>query len=96
MATKLQQSQQIQKKSSRMDSIFVNAVDSTVRGLISFAISILVTLFVIAYTKIPTWFLLPIAFLLSLCINPFLSKVKLGEKVRVKFVDYLDKTFKLK
>lgn len=102
MTKKLQQPQiKIQEKSeqpvlSKWDIYFEYYIDSVLRGLIAFGVSLIVSLLIISFTKIPAWWLLPVAFLLSLLLNPFLSRIHLGKKLRLKFIDYLNRTFKLK
>lgn len=89
-----QNQQQLENQpKNKYDLYFIYFIDTTIRSLIAFSISVLITIFIIGFTKIPTWWLLPIAFFMMLAINPLLSKVKLGEIVRQKYISYLNEMF---
>ena len=62
-------------------------LDIVIRGLISFfGIGVVLSIFLIGFLHISWIFVLPLSFFCSIIVSPFLSKIKLAEKV----IDYYD------
>ena len=75
----------------------INYLDMVLRGLISFLIiGIGLGILLIGYFKMKAIFVLPIIFICSIIITPFLSRIRLGEKLLCRFEKSLSKLFKLK
>jgi len=75
----------------------IKYLDLVIRGLISFLIiGIGLGILLIGYFKMKAIFVLPIIFLCSIIISPFLSRIRLGERLLIKFEKSLSKLFKLK
>lgn len=75
----------------------IKYLDLVIRGLISFVIvGIGIGFLLIGYFKMKTIFVLPIIFVCSIIISPFLSRIRLGERLLIKFEKSLSKLFKLK
>lgn len=71
--------------------------DMGIRGLIAFFFAgICLYAVLVGIFHINPIYTLPIAFLVSILISPFLSKVKLGERVFLYYDNFLNKLFKLK
>jgi hypothetical protein len=67
-------------------------VDLTVRGLIAFLTLGLFSYFVlIRWLNLKIYWTLPIIFVGSIFISPFLSKIKLGHRVQEKYDNFLRK-----
>jgi dolichol kinase len=72
-------------------------LDAVIRGLIAFfVVGIGFYIFLVGFLHIKVIFVLPLIFIVSILISPFLVKIKLGEKVLDKYENWLRKTFKLK
>jgi membrane protein implicated in regulation of membrane protease activity len=70
-------------------------LDMVLRGLISFfVVGIGLYFILIGYFKMTFVFLLPIAFIVSILISPFLMRIKLGEIVLTKYEGLLNKLLK--
>jgi len=66
------------------------------RGLISFlVVGVGLFLLLVGYLKMSFYVVLPIAFLVSIMISPFLSKIKVAEKLWSKYERWLTKLFRL-
>ena len=75
----------------------INYLDIIIRSLISFiVIGIGLGFFLIGYVKMKAIVVLPIIFICSIIISPFLSRIKFGERLLIKFEKFLSKLFKLK
>lgn len=75
----------------------IKYLDLVIQGLIAFAIvGIGLGLLLAGYFKMRYMFVLPIIFIVSIIISPFLSRIKLGESLLIKFEKSLSKLFKLK
>jgi hypothetical protein len=75
----------------------IKYLNLVIQGLIAFAIVGIGLGFLLAgYFKMRYIFVLPIVFICSIIISPFLSRIKLGERLLVKFEKSLSKLFKLK
>lgn len=75
----------------------INYLDIVLRGLISFTVLGLgLGIILIGFLKMKAIYVFPIIFLFSVFLSPLLSKVKLGEKLLVKFEKFLSKLFKIK
>jgi hypothetical protein len=75
----------------------IKYLNLVIQGLIAFAIvGIGLGLLLAGYFKMRYVFVLPIVFICSIIISPFLSRIKLGEKLLIKFEKSLSKLFKLK
>jgi len=94
MENNLAQQENIQKQ-SRFYNVAVFYADSVVRGLLAFSIvGIGFTLLLVGVFHMKFIWILPISFLGSILISPFLSKITLGEKVVNWYVNWLDKIMK--
>jgi hypothetical protein len=83
------------QKQSKLRDIIVVYFDIVIRGLIAFAfIGILLSIFLIGFLKLSYFIVLPIAFICSILISPFLSKIKLGDVLLTKYENYLGKIIK--
>jgi membrane protein implicated in regulation of membrane protease activity len=72
-------------------------MDILIRSLISFlAIGVVFSIILIGYLHISWIFVLPLVFFVSVIIAPFLSKIKLADKVMDYYEGLLKKTFNLK
>lgn len=95
------QSQQNQKmlnsnKRTTRDYV-VLYLDGVLRGLISFlVVGIGLFLLLVGILKMKFIFVLPIIFIVSVLLSPFLSKITLGEKVLTGYENWLKRTFNLK
>lgn len=75
----------------------IKYLNLVIQGLIAFAIvGIGLGLLLAGYFKMRYIFVLPIVFICSIIISPFLSRIRLGEKLLTKFEKSLSKLFKLK
>jgi len=81
---------------SKFRNMMVMYLDILIRSLISFFfVGILFSIFLIGFLHITWIVVLPLVFITSILISPFLSKIKLGEKVFDHYEFWLKKTFKL-
>lgn len=72
------------------DKMLVNYIDSVARGLIAFFLSLLLVSFVlVGYFHLSFMWVLPIVFLFSFALTPFLSKIKLGERFKNWYINKL-------
>ena len=86
-----------EEKPSNMRSWIVLYLDMIIRGLIAFSvIGIGFFVLLVGFLKMKVIYMLPIAFVTSILISPFLSKVRLGERVLTKYENLLKKLFKAK
>lgn len=75
----------------------IKYLNLVIQGLIAFAIvGIGLGFLLVGYFKMKYIFVLPIVFICSIIISPFLSKIRLGEKLLYRFEKSLSKLFKLK
>jgi hypothetical protein len=94
------QQEQIEKvqplNNSRFRNLMIMYLDILIRSLISFFfVGTLFSIFLIGFLHITWIVVIPLVFLVSILISPFLSKIKLGEKVFDYYEGFLKKTFKL-
>lgn len=76
-------------------SHIVRYLDLVIQGLIAFLIIGLgLGLLLAGYFKMRYVFVLPIIFICSIIISPFLSRIKLGEFILTKYENLLHKMFK--
>jgi membrane protein implicated in regulation of membrane protease activity len=69
-------------------------LDLVLRGLIAFAfIGIGFYLLLVVYLKVSIIWVLPMVFLASILVSPFLSRIKLGNFVLEKYEQLLNKIF---
>lgn len=91
-----QQKEQIQEP-NKFRQLMINYLDIVIRSLISFVgIGVILGIILIGYLKMNFIFAFIIIFILSIIIAPFLSKIKLGEVVFLKYENWLEEKFKLK
>jgi len=75
----------------------IKYLDLLIQGLIAFIIiGFGLGFLLIGYFKMKAILVLPIIFICSIIISPFLSRIKLGEKLLCRFEKSLSKLFKLK
>jgi hypothetical protein len=87
MQSQIQKEQKTQNE-DKFRKFVIFYFDGAIRGLIAFfTIGILCYLFFGVWLKMPVYFILPIAFLLSIFISPLLVRIRLGEF----FVSYYEK-----
>lgn len=87
--------EEVKKRDVARDYIILY-MDMVIRGLISFfVVGIGLYALLIFYFKMKFIYVLPIAFICSIFLSPFLSKVKLGEKLLILYERLLAKVFKL-
>lgn len=73
----------------------IKYLDLVIQGLIAFIIIGLgLGLLLAGYFKMRYVFVLPIIFICSIIISPFLSKIRLGESLLLKYEGLLHKLFK--
>jgi hypothetical protein len=94
MQTKDLQKQQEQKQDSfddKMRTWLIYYVDLVARGLIALIIMLCI-IFIIRYIfpNIPNFYFLPMAFIISLIITPFLSKIKIGHLFVDRYMQLLN------
>lgn len=81
---------------SKTRETMITYFDIVIRSLISFlGIGVLFSIFLIGFLHITWIIVLPLVFIVSIIVAPFLSKIKLGEKVINYYESILKKTFKL-
>ena len=69
-------------------------LDSVIRGLIAFfSVGVLLTLILVVFLKMKFVWILPISFVVSILISPFLSRITLGERLLNGYTKWLEKTF---
>jgi len=74
----------------------VTYLDGALRGLVSFlVIGIGLYILLVGILKMSFVFVLPIIFILTILVSPFLSKIKLGEKLLNKYDAWLKRMFNL-
>lgn len=97
MKDQQQQKEKIhQSDDSRFRSIAIMYLDITIRSLIAFlCIGFLLSLIFIGYFHLSWILVLPIIFVTTIIVSPFLSKIKLGEFVFDYYTNALKKTFKI-
>jgi hypothetical protein len=84
-------------RKNKFDLFFERIIDGTIQGLISLFISFMVVGFlVIGLLHWEAYFSLPIIFITSFLISPILAKIKVGEKVRLAYLNWLDNLIKNK
>jgi hypothetical protein len=96
---KIEEQEKIEEviRSSRFRNMMIVYFDILIRSLISFfAIGILLSILLIGVFHFEWWLVLPLVFICSIFVAPFLSKIKLGERVFDYYEQFLKKTFKLK
>jgi len=77
-------------------NLLANYIDITIRGLIAFlTLGMFSYLVLMRLFNLPIWIVLPIIFVASLFISPYLSKIQLGEKIQDKYDDFLRKVIKI-
>ena len=65
-------------------------IDLTIRGLIAFLTLGLFSYFIlIRWLNVPIWLTLPIIFVLSIFMSPFLSRISFGQKIQNKYDNFL-------
>lgn len=80
----------------RFRGMLITYFDIVIRSLISFfCIGVLFSIFLIGFLHITWVIVLPLVFIASIIVAPFLSKIKLGEVVFSHYESWLKKTFKL-
>ena len=90
------ENQQPQKQEqSNFNQLLIMYIDLTFRSLIAFAISITIVLALKSFFDISNLALFIFAFIFSIIISPFFSKIKVAHKFIDKYVTWLNKTFKL-
>ena len=84
-----------EKENQRLDNnnarnYIVTYLDGALRGLVSFlVIGIGLYILLVGIFKMSFVFVLPIIFILTILVSPFLSKIKLGEKLLNKYDAWL-------
>lgn len=68
--------------------------DMLIRGLIAFFFAgIILYAVLVGIFKVKPIYTLPIAFIVSILISPFLSKIKVGEKLIKRYDEWLENIF---
>ena len=81
-------------KSNNIRNWIVLYMDIVVRGLIAFLfVGVCLSFLLIGYFKMSFIYVLPIVFITSVLISPFLSKIRLGEFIISKYENFLNKLF---
>jgi len=84
----------LEGKPSNARNWIITYLDGVLRGLIVFAIvGVGFYIFLVGFLKMKPIFILPLAFIISILLSPFLSKIKLGERVLNWYEGWLHKTF---
>lgn len=74
---------------------YVQFIDGIIRGLLAFALFGIIGFLLLVYLfKMPTYYFLPFALIGGVLISPFLSKIKMGEKIIKKYEQWLLKIIK--
>lgn len=69
-------------------------LDSVIRGLIAFfLVGIVLTLILVGFFHMKFIWILPVSFISSILISPFLSRITLGERILNFYINWLNKTF---
>lgn len=77
-------------KTLNLKKHFANYIDGALRGLIAFLfIGIGLYIFLVGFLKINPLYVLPIVFLFSIFVSPYLSKIQIGEKIVNKYDAWL-------
>lgn len=90
--------QQIEKEVNPNSNLYnwtVLYTNLVFRGLISFGVSIIVVFILRIWLKTSIILTLIIAFLVSIAISPFFSRINIGSRLIDKYVMWLNKTFGL-
>ena len=83
-----------ENKSNNIRNWIVLYMDIVVRGLIAFLfVGVCLSFLLIGYFKMSFIYVLPIVFITSVLISPFLSKIRLGEFIISKYENFLNKLF---
>jgi uncharacterized membrane protein len=78
----------------RFRIMIIGYLDLVIRGLLAFfVIGILFYMFLVGYLHISPIFVLPLVFIASIIVSPFLSRIRLGEIVFSKYENFLRKSF---
>lgn len=86
----LSKEEEKQEKFKKLRSTYVQFIDGLIRGSIAFIIFGIIGFLVFVYLfKFPPYYFLPFALIGGVIISPFLSKVKLGEKILTKYEQWL-------
>lgn len=81
---------------SKFRQMSVMYLDIVIRGLISFFFVGIGLYFLLSILfHIPFYFVLPIVFIVSILIAPFLSKIKLGHIIFDRYENFLNKSFNI-
>jgi hypothetical protein len=89
------ENQRLDKNNAR--NYIITYLDGILRGLVSFlVIGIGLYILLVGIFKMSFIFVLPIIFIITIMVSPFLSKIKLGEKLINKYDTWLRKVFNLK
>jgi len=84
------------EKFNNFRASIINYMDIVFRSLIAFIfIGILGSLIFMGIFKWKIYIVFPIIFLLSVAVSPMLSKIKIAEKIMIKYENWLNKIFKL-
>jgi len=94
----IQQQQKNQKSNNNpMRTHLINYLDGVLRGLIAFfIIGIGFYIFLVGFLKVRPLYVFPIVFIVSIIVSPFLSRIKLGEKLLTKYENWIMNLFKIK
>ena len=85
----------IEQDEFKIRTHLINYLDIVVRGLISFlVIGIGLGFLLIGYFKMKAIIVFPVIFICSIIITPFLSRIRLGEFLLIKYENLLHKIFK--
>lgn len=90
------QNQDKQSFMQKFENWIVFYGDMTVRGLISFFISILLVALLNSKLHFPSWAVLSIAFVCSIGLSPFFIRVKVTQSILHRYTMLLNKTFGVK
>lgn len=75
----------------------VNYMDAVIRGLLAFFVfGIGSYLILVGFFHMKAIYTLPVIFLVSIGASPFLSKIRLGERVLIKYEKWLERFAKAK
>jgi hypothetical protein len=81
-----------------MERLLISYINITARGIISLFIMIFVLLGIrYIFPNFPTWYFLPIAFVVSIALTPLMSRIKIGHLFVEKYMQLLNNiVYKLK
>lgn len=87
----------IENNSNNMRNWIIFYTDLLIRGLLAFfVIGVGFYIVLVYYFKVKPLYILPVVFIVSVLVSPFLSKIKIGEKIWIGYENWLKKVFNLR